>query len=282
VNPIAFFLLTFVLTWTAWVVSAALAAPGGVGFFGVRGPVFLLGVFAPAIMALLLTGRSEGRPGVEQLLARIGRWDVGTRWYVFAVGYMAAVKLTAALIHRGVMGNWPRFGDTPWLVMLGAITVSTWVQAGEEIGWRGYALPRLARRLGLGAASIVLGAIWAFWHLPLFFLPDTGSNGQSFPIYLLHVIALSVAMAWLYWKTDGSLLLAMVMHASVNNTIGIVPAAVPGAVNAFSFSGSFVAWATVGLSWAVAAILLLQMRGARIDALVSSDAPHSSKGAVIV
>jgi hypothetical protein len=68
----------------------------------------------------------------------------------------------------------------------------------------------------------------------------------------------------------------------VNNTIGIVPAAVPGAVNAFSFSGSFVAWATVGLSWAVAAILLFQMRGARIDALVSSDAPHSSRGEVIV
>jgi hypothetical protein len=91
--------------------------------------------------------------------------------------------------------------------------------------WRGYALPRLAGHLGLGGASILLGGVWALWHLPLFFLPATGSTGQSFPIYLLQVTAISVTMAWLYWKTEGSLLFVMLMHASVNNATGIVPAA---------------------------------------------------------
>ena len=268
-QTVTFFLLTFALTWAAWLTAAALASPGNTGFFGVHGPVFLIGVFAPALVALALTARNEGQPGVRALLARIGQWEVGARWYLFAVGFMVAVKLAAAFIHRAITGEWPPFGDTPWVVRLAAILVSTWAQAGEEIGWRGYALPRLAGRLGLGPASVVLGVIWALWHLPLFFLPDSGTDSQSFPVYMLHVAAISVAMAWLYWRTSGSLLLVMVMHASVNNTTGVVSAPVPAGAGPFALSGSLMAWLTVGLSWAAATVLLLQMRRAPIAALSS-------------
>lgn len=277
-----FFLLTFALTWTAWLGSAVLAAPGYAGFFGIGGPVFLLGVFAPAFVALALTAYGEGRGGVARLLARIGRWQVGARLYLFAIGYMAATKLLAALIHRIAMGAWPTFGDTPLPLMLGAILVSTWVQAGEEVGWRGYALPRLATHLGLGGASVLLGVIWALWHLPLFFLQGSGNEGQSFPIYLLHVTALSVAMSWLYWKTEGSLLLVMLMHASVNNTTGIVPAAVSNPVHPMSFEGSLVAWVTVGVSSVVAALLLGRMRGAEIGAMLGSESRQSQLGEPVV
>ena len=271
-----FFLLTFAVTWTAWLAPAALATPGSARFLGVGGPVFLLGVFAPAFVALALTAYGEGRAGVARLLARIGRWQVGARLYLFAITYMAATKLFAALTHRIAMGAWPTFGDTPLPLMLGAILMSTWVQAGEEVGWRGYALPRLATHLGLGGASIVLGVIWALWHLPLFFLQGSGSDGQSFPIYLLHVTALSVAMSWLYWKTEGSLLLVMLMHASVNNTTGIVPAAMPVAVDPMSFEGSLVAWVTVGVSSVVAALLLFRMHGAEVGAMLSAGSRKAS------
>jgi hypothetical protein len=260
---ITFFLLTFAVTWTAWFAAWRLAAPGSIGSFGIHSGLFLLGVFAPAMVAVLLTARSEGRHGVTRLLARIGQWRVSARLYLFAAGYMAAIMLLSALIHRWATGSWPAFGELRWPLILGAILVSTWVQAGEEIGWRGYALPRLAAHVGLGSAGVLLGVVWALWHLPLFFLPGSGSDGQSFPIYLLQVTALSVAMAWLYWKAEGSLLLVMLMHASVNNTTGIVPAALPHAVNPFSLEGSLVAWATVGLSWIVAGYLLLQMRRAK-------------------
>lgn len=260
----AYFLLTFGITWSLWFAAATLAAPGNTGFFGIRGPMFLLGVFAPGLVALALTARTEGRAGVERLVARIGHWRVGARWYLFALGYFAAIKLTAALMHRVVAGEWPRFGDISLPLMFAGIVVSMWVQAGEELGWRGYALPRLATHLGLGGASVVLGALWALWHLPLFFLPDSGSTGQSFPVYLLQVTALSVALAWLYWKTEGSLLLVMLMHAAVNNTTGIVPAAVDGAMAPLTFQASLVAWSTVGLSWVIAATLLTRMRRAEI------------------
>jgi len=264
-NLVCFFLLTFALTWTTWLASARWAGPDNSGVFSVGGPVFLLGVFAPAIVSLALTARAEGGEGVRRLVARIGRWQVDGRLYLFAVGYMAALRLTAALIQRVATGAWPRFGDTPLLLMLGALLVSTWVQAGEEIGWRGYALPRLAKHIGLSAASMILGVLWASWHLPLFFMQHTDSLGQSFPLYLTYVVALSVAMAWLYWKSDGSLLLVMLMHAAVNNTGGIVPAAVPGASNAFTFSASFVGWIGVALAWIVAIPLLIQMRRADLS-----------------
>jgi len=240
-----------------------------------------VGVFAPAFVALAVTAYGEGGAGVARLLMRIGRWQVGARWYLFAIGYMAATKLLAAPIHRMAVGAWPPFGETPLPLMLGAILVSTWVQAGEEVGWRGYALPTLATHLGLGGASVILGIIWALWHLPLFFLHGSGSEGQSFPVYLLHVTALSVAMSWLYWKTGGSLLLVMLLHASVNNTTGIVPAAVPNAASPMSFEGTLVAWATVGVSWAIAVPLLFQMRGAEIGAMLSSGSRQNHPAAPI-
>jgi membrane protease YdiL (CAAX protease family) len=253
---VAFFVLTFAFTWLAWIAAFALDGP-------LRNAVFLLGVFGPAIVALLLTARSGGGGAVRSLLRRMGRFRVAAGWYVFAVGYLIATKLFAAVVLRLATGTWPKFGDEPWWLMALGTVFSTLPQAGEEIGWRGYALPRLAERCGLGPASLVVGVLWAAWHLPLFFLPQADSYGQSFPVYLLHVTATSVAMAFLYWRTGGSLLLVMLMHAAVNNTTGIVPAAVPGASNPLSFQGSSVAWLTVIASWAIAAVLLWRMRGAR-------------------
>ena len=120
--------------------------------------------------------------------------------------------------------------------------------------------PRLAARWGLAGASILLGVIWASWHLPLFYVPGTDTYGQSFPMYLLQVTALSVAIAWLYWRTQGSLLLTMLMHAAINNT-NLVPAGakVPG--NPLGMSHSLAAWLTLALLWIPAAYFLVRMRG---------------------
>jgi membrane protease YdiL (CAAX protease family) len=101
--------------------------------------------------------------------------------------------------------------------------------------------------------------------LPLFFNPAGGDTyGQSFPLYLLQVTAVSVAMAWLYWRTGGSLLLVMLFHAAVNNTKDIVPSAVPGATNPVSLNASLVGWLTVALLWICAASFLVRMRHATL------------------
>jgi membrane protease YdiL (CAAX protease family) len=224
--------------------------------------VFLVGVFTPGLVALLLTALARGRDGVWALLRRLIDWKVGLRWFVFALAYIAVIKLTVAVLHRAIWGFWPRFGEEPLYLMLAATLASTLSggQAGEELGWRGYALPRLAERFGLGTAGVLVGVAWALWHLPLFFVPAADTFGQSFPLYLLQVTALSVTLAWLYGNTRGSLLPVMLLHAAVNNTKDIVPSAEIGATDPFALSNSPVAWLTVTLLWAVGAYQFLRLR----------------------
>ena len=257
---VRFFALTYALAWACWLAAAASGAAAPL-LAMLRTPLFYLGTVAPSLVALFLTTRADGSAGRRALIDRIFLPGVGARWYVFAAVYMVAVKLAVALLHRAATGGWPRFGETPWYLMAVALAISTPFQAGEEIGWRGYALPRLAARLGLGPASVLLGLIWACWHLPLFFISGTDTSGQSFPLYALQVIALSVAIGWLYGHTNGSLLLVMLMHAAVNNTKDIVPSAVPGAGNPLALSTSLVGWLTVILLWICAGIFLARMPG---------------------
>jgi uncharacterized protein len=160
---------------------------------------------------------------------------------------MAAVKLTAALLHRGLLGAWPRFGSESLAMIPLAIAVSTPFQAGEEIGWRGYALPRLAARFGLARASLLLGVIWAFWHLPQFYIADADTYRQSFLVWSAQVVAMSVAFAWLYARTGGSLLLVMLLHSAINNSKDIVPSGVDGAPGVFSIHAPAVSWLSLGL-----------------------------------
>lgn len=263
-----FFLLTYAVSWMLWIAAAFIpggfaSPPSGLGLLS--GLLYLLGVFAPSLVALALTAQADGRAGTLALVRRIIHLPTRARWYVFAIGYMASIKLAVALVHRVVIGVWPQFGKTPLYIMAVAIVFSTPVQAGEEIGWRGFALPGLAKHVGLAPASIILGLIWASWHLPFFFIPAADKSGQSFPVYLLQGTALSVAMAWLYWRTNGSLLLTMLMHAAVNNTKDIVPSVVSGAANPFGLSASHVAWLTVALLWICAAYFLVRMRRATLQ-----------------
>jgi membrane protease YdiL (CAAX protease family) len=255
---LAFFLCTYIVTWACFlsVVASGLSPRTFVG-----AGLLLFGTITPSLIAIGLTAWSEGQTGVERLLCRVVRWQVTLRWYLFAAGYVAAIKLTVAVVYRLASGLWPHFGAVPWYQMAIVTIFSTPVQAGEEIGWRGFALPRLAYHLGFAWAGIVLGVIWAVWHLPLFFIPEAETYGQSFVVYVLQVTAVSVAMAWLYMRTRGSLLLVMLMHAAANNTKNIVPSAVPNAADTFGLRGSAVAWLTVGLLWIFAAYFLVRMKG---------------------
>jgi hypothetical protein len=221
--------------------------------------LLLLGAFAPFIAAVGLTARDEGRASVRSLLGRILKWQVGARWYVFALTYTVAVKLAVALLHRGITGAWPRFGTEPLYLVPAAIAFSTPFQAGEEVGWRGYALPRLTSHFGLGRASVLLGVIWGFWHLPQFFIRGVDTYGQSLPFFVTEVTALSVALAWLYARTNGSLLLTMLLHAAVNNSKDIVPSATQDATHILTLKASLVAWLTAAVLWMCAAYFLARM-----------------------
>jgi membrane protease YdiL (CAAX protease family) len=255
-STLVFFALAFAVSWGCWIPLAKSSVPHPSPF---ASALAFGGAMVPALVALALTWRAEGAAGLRSILVRVLRWDMGARWYAFALAYMAAIKLTVALLHRLLTGSWPQFGATPLYVILFVIATSTPFQAGEEIGWRGYALPRLAARWGFGPASIGLGVVWALWHLPIFFIGGADKQGQSLVVYVLQVTALSVAVAFLYARTRGSLLLPMIMHAAVNNSKDIVPSASPGANDVFTLHASLVAWLTVALVWMGAAVMLATM-----------------------
>jgi membrane protease YdiL (CAAX protease family) len=263
-----FLVLTFGVTWLLWMpvlrIAGAVHEPPRIPpLLALGGPVFLLGVFAPGLVALVLTGWEGGSPAAVGLLRRILRWRVGLRFYAFALLLMPLTKLAVAVLHRALVGTWPRFGDVRPLVLVIATVLSTVGQAGEEVGWRGYLLPRLTEWTGLASASLIVGAIWAAWHLPLFFMPGADTAGQSFPLYVVQLMAYSVALAWLYWRTGGSLVLTMFMHAAFNNTKDIVPSGAAHSPSPFTLDGTLVFGLTVLLLWIAAALLLVRMRGVR-------------------
>jgi hypothetical protein len=267
-SVVPFFALTYLASWPLFALAALVFSKiqsGSSGVAPIGGLLFLPGTIVPSLVAIGLSARANGRTGVADLLRGIAKWRLPLKWYLFALSYMALIKLTSALMYRVVRGEWPVFGQVPWYLLALAIVFSTPVQAGEEIGWRAYALPRLVKQVGLGWASVILGVVWACWHLPFFFIPGSDNFGRSFPLYLLAVTAISVAMTWLYWRTRGSLLLIMLMHASINNSAGIVESRPSGTVtNPFSISASFLAWATVVLLWLWAALLLAQMHRTKL------------------
>jgi membrane protease YdiL (CAAX protease family) len=252
---LAFFALSFAL---AWIFFFAVASQSGSALSPIQGVLATLGAFAPGVSAVLLTWRAEGRAGVERLIAPAFRWQVAARWYVFALFYLLGIKLLAAVVLRVTTGHWPRFGTDNLGIIPFAIAISTFFQAGEEIGWRGYALPRLAERMGLSLASLALGVIWASWHLPLFYARGADKFQQSFGVYALTVIAMSVAAAWLFART-GSLWIVMVMHAAVNNTKDIVPSATQAGRGVFGWAASPMSWTTLAILWMVTIVLLMRM-----------------------
>src|SRR5690349_3262204 len=175
---VIFFVLTYAVAWAFWLPVVRASAP----LTPLHSALALAGTFAPSVVALTLTSLSQGRSGVRALLEPMLQWRVSTRWYLFAASYIAVVKIVAAVLHRIVTGAWPQFGDENLFVMIAATLVSTPMQLGEEVGWRGYALPRLAQHINYGPAALALGVVWACWHLPLFFVVAGDKYGQSFPI----------------------------------------------------------------------------------------------------
>jgi len=258
-----FLLLTFATTWGLWALviwaSGGDHAPGPVPGLAIGGPLFLVGVFAPGLIAVALTAWAGGRGATLALLRRIVAWRVSLRFYAFALLLMPVVKLAVAGLYRALTGTWPHFGETNAVVLAAATVLSTVGQAGEEVGWRGYLLPRLTERVGLAGASIIVGVVWAVWHLPLFFARGTDTYHQSFLLYALQLTAYSIALAWLYWRTGGSLLLTMFMHAAFNNMKDIVPSGLVAGGRVFSFDSTLVFRLTVLLLWIVAAFLLVRM-----------------------
>jgi membrane protease YdiL (CAAX protease family) len=177
--------------------------------------------YAPAIAALMAAGLTGGRPARRQLVGRLLRWRVGWQWYGVVLLGPAVFSLATAAAYALLGGSWsaalPRSLGAPVLLLpLLLLILSASDGLGEELAWRGFALPRLLARYNAVAASLVLGFFWSLWHLPLLWTPEIGA--QQLPVWLLFVdvTAKSVIFTWVFLHTRGSVLLAVLFHGSTN------------------------------------------------------------------
>lgn len=211
-RPLASFLvLAFSLSWS-FLIADALGARGIIPFrLTLSGPGLILALlmsYGPTIAALVVAKATRGWDGVRGLLGALLRWRVGLRWYIVALALPPALFSLAARLPE----------------LLGGGLVHG-IANGEELGWRGFALPQLMRRRRPLVASLTLGAIWFVFHVPIMFVPNSIAGGQSFATALpfcVGVLATSVLMTWLYRSTGGSVLLPWLFHGAVNIWPGLV------------------------------------------------------------
>jgi membrane protease YdiL (CAAX protease family) len=218
---LAFFTLAYALSW-AWVVPLALTHQ--VVRRGDGWPTHAPALLGPLVAALAVTAWTAGRPGVRELLARIGRWRVAARWWLVAVSPAAFLVVTLAGLRVAgeelpAAADFGRFSGTPAVGVVGAFLIITLVGSlGEESGWRGFALPRLQRRLGALNATLVLAPLWWLWHLPQFFVIATYREFEPYEYagMLLGLTSGALVLTWLYNRSGGSVLLCVVWHGAYN------------------------------------------------------------------
>jgi membrane protease YdiL (CAAX protease family) len=199
-------------------------------------PFFVIKAFAgPFLAAVIMVRLTEGKAGVERFRKRFFQARAGWQWYLFILAAIPALFLLGILVQPGAAASFHGFPNgrlVGYLVYYLINFVIIFFAGGplaEEPGWRGFALPRMQNRYGPLAGALLLGLIWAFWHLPDFLTraqgggPGTGWGAffTNLPIFTLLVVALSVILAWVYNRTQGSLFIAILLHASIN-TSGIL------------------------------------------------------------
>jgi len=241
---ITFFVLAYALAWWIWILYAF-----GITFLG---PIFALGPFLAAIIVTALTG---GKAGLKALLIRMVRWRVGLGWYAVALLLPVAVYLFAVSLNilfgarastAEQFGSWylifPLFAYSLLFPLSGAF--------GEELGWRGYALPRVQTRLWALSAALVIGVIQTAWHLPLFMIDRSTS-----PVPLIvGYMGLGILATWVFNNTRGSVLMTMLLHASFNTNAGFFGQMFAGA------DLVRMGW-LLAAGWCVAAIVVVVMAG---------------------
>lgn len=213
------FVLIFVLTWIVWVPRALETQ----GIIDVEVPTVLgLGwTYMPAVASFLFVGLSVGRRGVADLGRRLLQWRIGWANYALIVLVPLGVALGTAMAY-GMLGG--EFGAAlplsfalplPLIPLILANRVLT-DGVGEETGWRGVALPSLLAQMSGVSASLVLGLVWAAWHLPLIFTKGMVMADASIPLLFALLPAQAVFYTWVYQRTGGSVMAAALLHGLIS------------------------------------------------------------------
>ncbi len=247
---LTYFVLTFVLTWGG---MALAAQPGGFPLsdeqLAASGPlVYMAMLIGPAGAAVLLTALLEGRAGFRELFSRLFGRKVKVRWYLLAV-LTAPVLVTMILMCLSWIS--PEFqpalfaSDSQVALILSSVAAGLAVGFFEELGWTGFAFPRIKKSYRVLATGLIVGIVWGAWHFPPFWTDQTFTAPLPLLLLLAQLFswlpAYRILMVWVYDRTE-SLLISVLMHASL---MGSLNALVPADLSGSTLLTWILSWAAV-------------------------------------
>lgn len=209
IDLLLFFLLSYCITWTLGLIAIIIGLP-----------IMIAEVFAipgPFVSAILVITYRDGKQGVQRLFKKAFDYHSNPLWYFLA----SLVPVSIILVSTFYATNF-RSAEipNPWFVPVFDLSFIFFFLIyngiGEELGWRGFAQPRLQKMMGSLGGSIILGVIWALWHLPLFFIPGSFQYGDPIPAYILLLTSWSIIIAALFNKTKNSIIVAIIFHETMN------------------------------------------------------------------
>lgn len=223
--------------------------------------------FVPTLTALFLIARTSGRAGIRDTVQHCFHWRTGWPWYLVVFGSLPVLMLVCTLLvpEARVALQVPTFAAVLTYVPLFLLTLLFFGPIAEEVGWRGFALPRLQQRYGPLVGTLILAGFWGMWHLPLFlFVPGYNGAGEgiggivlAFSLFLVFCLPLTILFTWVFNGTHGSLLMVTILH-TVNNTspAGLFLQTLPRSVGDGILKYAFIAGLLV-----VAVLILIKTRG---------------------
>ena len=252
-SVVSYFVIAFAVSWAIWI-PMALARVRVIQ--ASAWPSQVPGLIGPIVAAFVMSAVVGGGAGVKDLVSRMGRWRVAGRWYLVALSPLAFFAI-AAMAMAGSGRGWPPLGELGKFSGLPVVAAPLmWLMLlvlafAEETGWRGFAVPEMLKTRSFLATALVIGLLWALWHVPSVFLIEQYQQmGIAIvPMFLFGMVSGSIFLTWLYRASGGSVLLVALWHGSYNLVSGT--AAAHGLVAAVV--------TTAVMTWAIV-IVVLELR----------------------
>ncbi len=223
---VLYFLIAYAISWACFI-PVALESQKTITLPFSPQISLVIGVFGPFISAFFLTWKRSGRLGMWQFLKRGFDW----RFPFYIYCFIAFVPICISTISYLIVG-----GNNPSLDIL--TIAATFVlffflggSFGEEFGWRGFALPALLKEQKPLVASLIIGILWAMWHLPLFWMVGTSQYHTPIWLFTISVTAGAVQLTWIYIRTKGNIFACLLFHTFTNITVEIFPIEAIGGID---------------------------------------------------
>ena len=244
---VLFFILAFALTWAFLIPAVAFASEPA------QTLLIILAAFGPFLSAMVVIGGYQGKKALLTWLRKVFRVRIPVSLYLMGAFIL---PLVVGGLHFGfyrLLGGAPDFSEAePWYLYLAYLIPTALLTGGnEEPGWRGFALPALLRWFHPLLASLILGVLHSFWHLPLMGHYDTNLGW-----YMFNLIPLTVIFKWFYLRSRQSIWPVMLFHASTN----VISTFIPTPMVLLSGTGDYM-FLRGAVYWLIALVLILWTKG---------------------